>query len=188
MIAVLLNSGGLDTLASIRKLQEIDPTLELHSLFIDLGQPNATRAKAAAQAIAANHCLTHKEFVFPEGLTAVEVDAETSKTRTPYLNVLLHILAASYARKLNIGYLVSGADDYLTAEFDKKFAAILAEEGRAPYAVIPLYPMRGIAKDDRIQYILNDPLINQTISCNEAVACGVCVKCAERLANGLLAN
>jgi len=188
MKAVLLNSGGLDTLAAIKKLRVIDPTLELHSLFIDLGQPNAVRGKAAAKTIADAYCLTHKEFIFPDGLTAEDFEGETERVRTPYLNVLLHILAASYARKLNIQYIVSGSDSYLSDDFNAKFAAILAEEGKAPYVVIPVHPLKGISRQDRIPIVIDDPLLNQTVSCNEETPCGVCCKCAFRLSFGLSAN
>lgn len=188
MEAVLLNSGGPDTLASVLKLKEADEKLILHSLFIDLGQSNLTRASKAASLIASKYCVSQEEYGFKQDMTVINFSKPEARRVMCYLSIFIHILGAIRARQLNVKYIVAGTDSYQVEGFAGKFASLLAEDPWAPYPVVPIHPVKDFTKEERLLYIKDNVLANYTVSCNEVAACGICNKCTSRLSLGLFAN
>jgi 7-cyano-7-deazaguanine synthase in queuosine biosynthesis len=188
MKAILLNSGGPDTLASILKLKSIDSELELHSIFIDIGQPNRERASIAAKLIANEYCISHENLLFPGEWTVPDYINPEKRVRTPYLVVLLHILGAVKARQHNVEYIILGIDSNFNRAIQHKFSTLLAEEKRAPYVVIPIYPVLDMTREERLSLIKDNKLSDLTVSCLEEMPCKTCGKCVSRINCGLIPN
>jgi len=180
MEAVLLNSGGIDTLASIVAMKEADSELVLHSLTVWIGQKNFGPAHRAAQEIAGKHCVTTDlmllgDFAFKEN----------GAFKIPYRMVLFHMAAAIKARHYGVEYIISGIDDGFSENFGRKVTDMLTEESRAPYAPVVICPVRKLSRGERIFLAKKDPLFPITVSCEEAEPCCVCQKCLDRRAAGI---
>lgn len=180
MKAVLLNSGGIDTLASIVALKEADPDVVLHSLTVWIGQKNFGSSHRAAQEIASKHCVTTDlillgDFAF----------IEDGVYKIPYRMALFHMIGAVKARHYGVEYIVSGIDDGHHDHFGRKVTDLLSIEGRAPYAPVVVCPVRKLTRGERIFLAKKDPLFPVTVSCEEPEPCGTCQKCLDRKAAGI---
>jgi len=194
MKAVLLNSGGIDTLASVMKLKEdYGSNLELHSMIVGIGQENFRRARLAAKAIAMKYCTTHDEVILPGDWTLPVplplMSPLPQHRRTPYMALLLHTLGIVKARFYNLGFIVGGFDEYaVREEFPTKFVELQEELSVPPYTIQPIYPVAHMTPGERIDYVKDHYLVNTTVSCALPNPCGVCCKCRARLERNVLAN
>lgn len=174
MEVVLLNSGGLDSLAAAVQLRVIDPDVVIHSLYVSAGQANDASAKVAAQEIADAECASHSVITL-EGMTYDDPDRELP--RLPYRTTLYHIMGAIKCRQLGARYLAAGIDVFFSEYFGKQFSALLAEETSAPFTVIPLHPIRTMSRPERVALVKEHPLASKVVSCEYPTPCGECSKC-----------
>jgi len=184
MEAILLNSGGKDALLSAilhRKQQTV-----LHSLFIDLGQPNVDRARKAAEKIASEHCADHFEMTIP-GDWFVDSPKAPSGKSIPYQAITLAIMASLYARKINVDYIIIG----LRGGFKDAFAHFSEALKCLPIPPkVPLYllTIEGMSDDEVYTDLKDHFLLPELVSCNFKEPCGKCLKCVDRKKHGLPPN
>ena len=186
MEAVLLNSGGIDILASIIKLKEADTDLILHSITIFNGRPSDERTRVSAKLIADEYCISHEEIILPGTWTAP--DLAGNLTKFPYQTTMFHILAAAKARQKQLEYIVSGIDHAFSETYNRKLCALLEQETRSPYIVIPIHPVKSLSRDERMQIVKDHPLAKFTVSCGEAEPCFECSKCMSRVKYNIAVN
>jgi len=193
MKAILLNSGGADTLAAIMKLKDQHgEMLELHSIYINIGQENHLRASKAAKLLALHYCSSHEEIVFPGNWTMPIDQGDLllkPRNKTPLIGFICHVMGAMKARQLNLGYITGGFDTgAVTEQFCDKFVELQEQFKMTQYTITPIHPVIGMSVTERLEYIKDNPLANKTVSCHLEVACGRCPKCFPRINLGIAIN
>jgi 7-cyano-7-deazaguanine synthase in queuosine biosynthesis len=179
MKTVMLNSGGLDSLALAVMLSKQGH--EVHSLYVDTGSKNREQAMAAASKIAAAHCADHY-VIAVDGLKTTPKVARG----IPYQGFFFTLLGSIYAASLDIDYVTSGNKGEMSDDsFEETFMNVL-KSVKVRDTKIPLRPFRGIIDINQIYMIAKDsPVLKDTWSCGQSTKCGVCNKCRMRIRLGI---
>lgn len=177
MKVVLLNSGGKDCLAAaILTYGEH----ELHSLYVDAGNPSSAAERVVAEKIAAKYAASHKVISLSGG--PYEAEGRFGYAVMPYKAAVLHTLAAMYAACIGAEGIVTGQrDDILVEDWDVRLFGVLSmSHQRGPVRLLP--PLQGTGKtSERIYQVVKDePLWKETVVCLKHPACGGCVRCRTR--------
>ena len=182
--ALLLNSGGLDTLVTAKEL--IDQGWELHSLYIYLGQLNNESAKISAKEIADKYCVAHEEIE----VTGNPYLTEEHFIHVPFQAINTCLLGAMYARSRKIDYVATGnKHDAMGKEFYGLLTNLLSiSKLNAP--VMYLSPLADIIEIKQVvQKGLDCGLVleemKKTVSCNQKTPCWKCHKCISRIEAGI---
>jgi len=202
MHVVLLNSGGKDTLAtaallrsgnfaSVPELSGTTGSLEIHSVYIDIGWRNGVTAMSAAQMIADEYCDSH-EIVKIEGSWQVPhglgFPGYLGMTGMYTQNVIIHTLGAMYGIKNQWNMIASGLNaiqnyreqfaifgDCLRATYDNGQAWF--DPDKRPRFI---FPILHSTQEELIPVWRGAPLLTFTVACNEETPCGLCFKCDAR--------
>ncbi len=183
MKAVILNSGGLDTLAAMIILRK--QNAELHSLYIGMGQPNDERARLSAKKLADEYCLTHYELTIPGKWSVNSPKAPAGGISIPYLSGVVFLLGCVYARKIEVDYVVSAVKGNFTEDFKPALLMLQKSLDIAPKIIIPVTPLEDKTDEDVYLIIKNNPLAKETTSCAHENPCGICKKCIWRKSIGI---
>lgn len=179
MKRVLLNSGGIESLCLAIKFKDD----ELHSLYVDFGFPSSPESKQSAQNIADKYCTSHTVITCDGLLRTREINGEIAPMI--YQLPFLAIVGSSFASKIGVESVLSGNRfEKYSKDFERYFSLALAtntQEGGKVYQ----RPLGGLSKEQVIAIIGDDPLLAQTVSCNQSPKCGVCGKCRERIELGI---
>ena len=152
---------------------------------MNLGQENTPSARIAAEMIASEFCVSHKELLLPD-FSLPELDPSSQRKIFPYQTTLLATIGANYAKQLNVDSVVLGTDsESHSMTYDKKLAATFAEGLAYSYTVIPVFPIKTLSRQQRIELVKQHPLGFVTVSCWKPTKCGSCDRCNERIALGL---
>lgn len=188
-IAVLLNSGGLDSLITAKTMKDLG--WELHSLYIDLGQLNGNTAKQSAKRIADKYCVSHEELKIGNKCYNKVVKVNGADfLGLPMQATLVHTVGGFYAGQNEIEYVVSGQkDDAVTSDFHPTLTKLFSSEILLN-GIIFLRPVSTllhienvVAKGKELGLTMEE--MKQTYSCNALPRCGTCRKCLERKEVGL---
>lgn len=174
---VLLNSGGLDSLAVAMLLKEQKHIV--HSLYIDLGQRSKAKGIVACRRIADAYCDSHEVIVmFPDDRYLIEMK---NGPNLPFMGAALFILGSVYARSKGIDFIASGLKgDSNKDDFNTRFLHLL-KASKMTKPVIPLRPVSGMKDFKEVFEVIKDsPIMRHTYSCNVIPKCGGCVKCKLR--------
>ena len=184
MKAVILNSGGVDSLASILVIKQKWEDLELHSLYIDLQSTNRMVSKHAAKKIAEEFCETHNVIEMPD-LSWPEKSIE--KKMFPFQSALLATVGANYAKRIGAQVVLMGIDSVFHSEhYSRRLAAVFNEtKSGQEDGVTPIFPLGSLSRKERLLIAKSHPLGPETVSCWQAIPCGVCGRCKERIEIGL---
>lgn len=174
---VLLNSGGMDSLATAIILHKQNH--ELHSLYVDMYQPNRKQGIAASKKIAKKYCKSH------EVLDLFQDDRYIRPIKTgpqiPWMGHLAYLIGAIHARCHEIDYVAGGLkSDSVGKEFNAHYMNYLrANTLRRPITLIR--PLDNIDDFYRVYDIIkDDKLLKHTWSCNDYPKCKKCGKCKLR--------
>ena len=188
MKAVLLNSGGKDSLATAILLAQEGN--DLHSFTVDMGQPEGALGHPAAQKIAQKYCRSHHVLKVTSGpylSPTTKLPEGWNYTTIPFKAIVMWSLGAMYAVTIGAEAVASGMRaDIFPEDFAKIIEGMLAlsVKVRDPLKVIvPLdgYKGRqGELNDIVFNIIKYDPLWRETSYCNDDPACGVCYGCRVR--------
>jgi len=178
--AVLLNSGGIDTLAAAQMLKEQGH--ELHSLFIGMGQPNQVLALIASKKIADAYCSSHFEFIIPGEWSVSSPNAPAGGISIPYLTGVVFLMGCVYARKIGVEYIVSAVKGTHVEAFKPTLLALQKANSIIPVIIIPITPLENKSDAEVYEMVKNNPLLKETVSCAWSPPCGVCKKCLDRKA------
>jgi 7-cyano-7-deazaguanine synthase in queuosine biosynthesis len=181
MKRVILNSGGLDSLALAMILHAAGD--ELYSFHIHQGVASSDSQMASAQRIADKFCVSHK-VVEIHGLLQ-SPDSTGGPRPIACQTVLLAMLGQAYANLMNVVSVVSGNRyERVTVEFEKHFNRSLKCVAKGNERVYSR-PLGAIYESDVWDIIKDEPLAPQTVSCLAEPPCGTCFKCVERTKVGL---
>ena len=187
MDAVLLNSGGLDTLATAKILHQAGHTL--HSLYVDVGQVNRIPTLASAKKIADLYCESHHVYNFPE-VFIVPIE----KLKSPgvaFQSCFVFVCGAIYAKTIGVDFVASGLKgDAATDNFDSCYLNFLntSKLTSTPAPIRPLFKGEGspLPTMEYLMEVIGDiESVKQTYSCNSYPPCGVCAKCLKRQEMGI---
>ena len=168
MKALMLNSGGADTLWCAKLLSEAGD--ELHSLFIALGHTADPVSKTAAEAIAQRYCASHRNMKVT-GLMprfAVNVPEYIS---IPYQTLMLLAMAASVAVAQDIQHIVSGVRIPMMKQTPEKLQALMGRSVFATWGITWHFPCGDIPAPRVIVEIKGHDLYPATNSCNLSPSC-----------------
>ena len=191
---LLLNGGGMDSLAVARMMREYHPNDFIQSLTICTGLPNEPRLRPAAEAISAKYCDLHDEVHLTHG-TGVKAELGMPLVGhlfgVPFYCLLMLSIGMSYGMRRGFDVVVSGMKtDTADAKYLPAFQQVLNSSvptmgatSKPPKLLTPLY---GTDNNTVFQSIADDSLLNQTVSCNRATSCGICGKCTLRFRLGVL--
>ena len=180
---LLLNGGGVDTLAVVLKLIALG--YEVHSLLLNIGQLNAERIKEAARTIAREYCASHTELdMFQKGEFVRQT--ERGITGVAFQAGVIFMIGAMYARAKGFDYLASGLkNDAVEEGFNEAFLELCRKQKMAK-PVIPMRPLSNLTEFREVYEIVkNDPLLKETYSCHTDPKCGVCEICKQRVEHGI---
>lgn len=194
---VLCNSGGLDTLVVAKIL--FNQGYKIYSVHCDFGQQNRERVKTAMEYIADKYCELGKEIVFARSdvrdsfaTTKMLKDGSNSRLRVPYTGTFFPFIAGMIAHNLEIDYLAVGIKsdvDHPISRYKKVIGDIIGDPSIEKGNVI-LFPIGHYeTMDEVVERGLLEGLtieeMNQTVSCNQEITCGLCRKCRDRLRLGI---
>ena len=181
---VLLNSGGLDSLAvaiMYHKKGDI-----LHSLYIDIGITTAEAAGESAKRIADMYCASHNTIKLSSDTNLI-FNAPSGKPIVKYQAMLWHMLGAMYANKIGVKDILSGnKGKTLHPDFESKMQDMQALVINSTNEVFHR-PLLNIFDLNQIYQIVKfSPLTTSTVSCAVSYPpCGVCNKCKQRQLVGI---
>lgn len=189
MKAVLLNSGGLDTLVSAACGYRLG--YEMHSLYVEAGQLHQVRAVASARRIAAKFCVAHKEIAITGGPYLLnDPTSGFHGSGIPHTRMLMAILGAVQAKTLGYDTVITGIKTSKAGgEFFTHLANLLAcaQATVPPVFVRPVFDLsvaETVAKGYELG--LTQAEMAETVSCSRgATPCGSCLRCRERKELGL---
>jgi 7-cyano-7-deazaguanine synthase in queuosine biosynthesis len=175
MRAVLLNSGGKDSLAAAIILSRAG--YELHSLFCIAGQKALEMRDAAAKKIAEKYCVSHDSMVLNGEW---QHQNKFGLPVTAHQTLLFLILAATWGVKHDIYLIASGIKpDAVTTNFPEAAAAYFkTSRGTNPPGLV--FPVFDKSDDEIFTIVRHDPLWRNAPTCPYDPACGSCVKCKVR--------
>lgn len=176
--AVLLFSGGMDSLVAGHKLRAQDYDLAL--LHINYGQPwgdcEYENINKLAESLNSSLTTIYINMNFPLYM---------NKEFIPMRNALLLSIAINYSFKVKINNVAIGATksyDDQTPEFIDRFNFMVSYcfPYNKPYGSV-LAPITGWSRERVIKYALKHKLpINLTYSCSYSPPCGKCHACKMR--------
>lgn len=184
MDILLLNGGGLDSLAAAMKLQAAGNTV--HSLHVITDVPAAATLQAAAKAIASEYCASHKEVTL-SGLAPWGIKTKNPVTtrffQIPQAQIVFSCIAASHALKEGITAIANGVKD--REPFGALFEPAITElhgMNRNGFGTPVTFqrPLDGLGIADVLEIVKDSPVLNQTVSCLMDPPCGTCGKCQIR--------
>ena len=190
----LLNGAGMDSLAVAKLLREHHPNDFIQSLTIFTGLPNESRLRPAAEAIATAYCDRHDELHLTHG-TGVKAELGMPLVGAlfgvPFYCLLMLSIGMSYGMRHGYDFVVSGmkvdtADKHYLPAFQRVLDSsvpTVSAPTKPPKLLTPLFTMNN---DSIFSITKEDPLLNQTVSCNREVSCGLCGKCTLRFRLGVL--
>lgn len=173
--AILLNSGGKDTLAVAMLSYE---RYALHSLFIDVGRKDGSQV--AAKKIADKYCVSHQVFPLPVDRIPDELNKSKIPDRVEHQGVLFHGLAAALAGARGIGVIVSG---HRIGPVAREWAGLMQSLLNASKISRPVtleLPIFHLASPQVFDIVKGEPLWSETVTCNLYPPCGSCPKCKLR--------
>jgi hypothetical protein len=190
---LLLNGGGMDTLAVAKTLRAEHPNDYIRSLMICMGLPNESRARLAARAITREYCDAHDELHFLHGTggkAEMGMPLVGNLFGVPFYSLLVMSIGMSYGMRRSFQFVVTGMKtDAAGPGYMEAFQHILGASKPTMGAPTPppklLTPLMGVRNEVIHDIIKDDPLLNQTVSCNRAEPCGVCGKCELRIRLGV---
>ena len=189
MKILLLNSGGLDSLACAIVLKHNGH--ETHSLYVDLGYPNTDASKVASKLIADTYCVAH-DSIAVVGLQARGFLKYGHEGFEPiaHQQMVLNTLGASYAQVHEFSHFCSGTrkDTPVGPGYLKGFNSTLAYYQTALIQMNPLelfQPINDLTNDQWFGIIKDSPVLHQTVSCLSSPPCGTCFKCKIRATYGI---
>jgi len=189
MDILLLNGGGLDTLAAAMKLQAEGNTV--HSLHVICDMPAAAKIQAAAAAIAAEYCASHKEVTL-SGLAPWGIREKNPFTTRffsiPQAQIVFSCIAASHALKEGITAIANGVKD--REPYGALFEPAITElhgMNRNGFGTPVTFqrPLDGLQMADVLEIIKDSPILHQTVSCLQDPPCGTCGKCKIRASQNI---
>ena len=204
-VVVLANAGGVDS-AMVAAILAKDPTMVVHSLFIDVGAVNSVPCGVAAAETARLFCADHKAVTVDFGYTpnywkddegnvfpyddGIQELSPAYFHGTANVTMVTHSLALSYARMVSAEYIYSGTKGNVAVGYVDDFNVLLAKNTRlgedAPVAVMPFVGIYPCGYDVlSAQFDIDLSQFGYTYSCHWATPCGVCGKCTKRVALGL---
>lgn len=190
--AVLLNSGGLDSLLVAKMYY--DKGWEVHSLYVDYGGFSRERELRSSRKIADKYCTSH---------TVVEIKAnylsENPKEEHYTIRRMAHTrpifigAAASYAHELKIDHILWGVarkksgpsyftsldevinDQTIGELFHIELITPLDYDSAVPEVYMALVKLHGVTIEE----------MEETVSCHMEQRCGSCTKCITREKMGI---
>lgn len=183
--AVLLNSGGIDSLLVARRYKL--EGWELHSLHLPLNKHNRGRSKRAAKKIARMYCASHNVARRPDDWLADDLGRNKKYTGYPHTVFFAHMVAAQYAHHIGADYVISGLQhDAVTPGVLEDYAVALRHSKLTPPPVfIAPYLYDGNRIEDLADAMESGVDLGMTQSCWSASPCGECNKCRMRKKLGL---
>jgi len=191
MDIVLLNGGGVDSLAAALILKNSGHTL--HSLHVQFDYPASASMVVAAKAIADAYCADQVVVtvagLVPWGMNAPEATPTGRYRSVPNLQLVVSGIAASYATRNGYSYIANGVknQEVWGNGFEPAISALIANHNHSQLKQ-PLLFMRPLsALDDAAVYALvaGNSVLNQTVSCLSSPPCGTCFKCLLRKSHNL---
>jgi 7-cyano-7-deazaguanine synthase in queuosine biosynthesis len=182
---VLMNSGGLDSLACAMVLKNLG--FETHSLHLGIGQMNRGPAKRAARKIAKKYCTSHTYLrIFP-WRRVVHLNKLSSKDFwcLPFQGHIVCTIGAAWARTKDINFIASGSKvDIWPLEADRLFEDFMRSSNLSTPVVL-LRPLRqGRDYITTFAIVQRDmEMASKTVSCRFQTwrgPCGECPKCERR--------
>ncbi|BCS54056.1 hypothetical protein [Geobacter sp. SVR] len=178
MKRVILNSGGIDSLALAIKCKDD----ELHSLHVHIGVPSSDAQAEAAEKIANEFCASHK-VIEVHGLLTPPPEGGPLKPLS-YNTPTLAMLGSSYAMIMGIVSVISGnRNERVNKDFEKYFTRMLQTHVRDER--VYSRPLGSLKLEDVYQIVKEHPLFPQTVSCLSYPPCGTCPKCQIRKNYGI---
>jgi 7-cyano-7-deazaguanine synthase in queuosine biosynthesis len=185
---LLLNGGGLDSLAVAKLTRQQYPDAVIESIHFRCGHDSEEKLAAGARAIADAYCTTHDEYFLAKSKDGqlvpggdMTVTLKNNFVGVPFWGAWLLVNGFVFATRRKADVLLTGiwADGYrpeILTWIDKLLHSSLI----TPFNVIHEAPLYGV---DRalIHYIVeDDPVLDKTWSCNSSIPCRNCRKCQFR--------
>jgi len=188
--AVLLNSGGPDSAVAGALGRQWG--YEIASLYIEVGQLNAERAKAAAVKTAEMIGAYRHDVVTVGWPEAVAIERHPGFWIVPYVNSIAVSTAGAWARHLGASALIIGYRDGKPPEEDPFYLNMrgilslpplaLADDGVFVELLAPVAHCRSYTE---VMALAPEFDLRHSVSCGQREACGHCWKCKARLEAGL---
>ncbi len=189
MKVVVLSSGGLDS--SLLCLLLRNRGHDIKSIFINYGQIAFERELKACQSVAHYLSIDNPIYIdlsgfgtkIKSGLTSTDIDVTD-----PYLpnrNLLLLLVASSYAMSANISHVAIGLlSSHVFPDQTQKFinSAEVALQTSLGCNITILTPLIGLNKFDMLRLVQHHNFpIHLTYSCHtgDEKPCGRCISCLE---------
>lgn len=186
--AVLLNSGGVDSLATAIIMSK---RFKLYSLNILMGQTNSRVQADASKLIADEYCENHHTMNIFGDSSSDEYSVYrlfTDRKQFAYIPSIVHLLGATYAISNKCSTLTSGMKvDLATKEWRASFENLChchsMWKDYHPMFIFPLYNKDQNYVSSVIRE--NTDLASKTHSCLLESKCGVCDRCLRRKQIGI---
>lgn len=201
---VFQNSGGLDSMVAAKLLH--DQGHELHSVFIDVGQPSRDRAIISAKHIADLYCKKHEVITMRSDLRDTFATSNMIKTpeelkrlpmRIPFGSTSTSLISSMVALDEGIDYIASGTRGSMRQGLTQKqhrenIRRMLNDPSKTEKGVSIIQPLDGLdfigTVNKALEIGITKEELGTTVSCNLATPCGQCYKCKEREAHGIILN
>lgn len=185
MDVILLNSGGLDSLASAIIAKQNNHTLR--SVHVKFNYPIADIALTAAQAIADEYCDSHKIINLTD-LDPVGTEYGDRFRPVPYQQAILCTIGADIAQKTKLTRVISGvrrAEIFYSIDSYKEHLEMSLNQFRISEHndLHFMFPLQNIPLNEKQVFydiIKDSPVLHDTVSCLNVPACGICIKCLFR--------
>jgi 7-cyano-7-deazaguanine synthase in queuosine biosynthesis len=186
---LLLNGGGIDSLAVARATRTQYPKAVIESVHFCYGQPAEAKLAKGAKAIADKYCNSHDEYHMCKSIDG-EIGPVEDMTipliggtfrGIPFWGLWLLINGFVIAQKRKCEYLLTGiwADAYRPEMIDYLEKALGASKITRKRVSLEA-PLYGHDRELVYWIVEDDPVLSQTWSCNYDPPCGVCRKCEYR--------
>lgn len=176
---VLLNSGGVDSRVSAAML--VASGMEVHSLTLDWNPSARGRVLRAAEQTAKLYAVDHTVFPYP--FDWMTYSAALKRKRMPFVVFTAVAIGAQYAATRDILWLATGrrgATVEVPSTSTDQMQEVLNQSRVSDKITLlnPVFDMRDADIDAKARELNVE--LRGTVSCLEAVECGVCVSCERR--------
>jgi 7-cyano-7-deazaguanine synthase in queuosine biosynthesis len=185
---LLLNGGGLDSLAVAKLARQQYPDSRIESVYFGYGSPSEPKTSAGARAIAEAYCDKHDHYNMCKNengvitpLSNMLVPLNQDFWGIPFWGAWLLVNGYVQATHRGMDVLLSGIwGDGYRPEINVYLEKFMACSKITPKRVVHEAPLFGIDRELVNEIVKDDPIVGKTWSCNSLTACGKCRKCLFR--------